>query len=191
MRPRAQEADPVVTMSAFDLTMPGSLAAAFVISLGVPVYLVLLARMPGLAGRNALQFLAAVVIATGLWAAAVLLLPAARPESGAEILVGAMVMGSCILFYLEIWALLSRGYTLGLVITIHRAGRPLSAAELTRHYRGGEGLDWIMRHRLAGLEAAHLVRRKGADLVLTPRLGRGAAWSYRIAVAALGLKATG
>src|SRR2546423_1236011 len=142
MRPRAQEADPVVTMSAFDLTMPGSLAAAFVISLGVPVYLVLLARMPRLAGRNALQFLAAVVIAAALWAAAVLLIPAARPDSRAEILVGAMVMGSFILLYLEIWALLSRGYTLGLVITIHHAGRPLSAGELTRHYRGGEGLEW-------------------------------------------------
>ena len=77
---------PVVTMSAFDLTLPGSLAAALVISLGVPLYLVLLARLPLLVGRNALQFTAAIMLAVALWAAAVLAIPAAQPTSGGEIL---------------------------------------------------------------------------------------------------------
>jgi hypothetical protein len=178
-------------MSAFDFTMPGSLAAAFVTSLGVPIYLLLLARAPLLAGRNALQFFAAVMIAAALWGAAALAIPAAQPTGGGEFLLGVMVLGSVFLLYLEVWALLSRGYTLGLVITIHHAGRPLSAAELTQHYRRGQGLQWIMRHRLAGLAAARLVRREGPFLVLTPRLGRAVAWSYRLAIAALGLKATG
>src|SRR5436190_3939928 len=83
---------PVVTMSAFDLTLPGSLAAALVISLGVPLYLVLLARLPLLVGRNALQFTAAIMLAVALWAAAVLAIPAAQPTSGGEILLGAMAM---------------------------------------------------------------------------------------------------
>jgi hypothetical protein len=102
-----------------------------------------------------------------------------------------MVIGSAVLVYLEIWGLLSRGYTLGLLTTIHQAGQPLPAAELARRYRGGEGLEWIMRHRLAGLEAAGLVRQDGENLVLTPRLGNAVAWSYRVAVALLGLKVTG
>jgi len=65
------------------------------------------------------------------------------------------------------------------------------AAELTRHYRRGEGLDWIMRHRIAGLEAARLVRQVGPRLVLTARLGWAVAWIYRLTIAVLGLKTTG
>jgi hypothetical protein len=178
-------------MLSLEFTMPGAVIAAFVVSTGLPLCLLILARLPSLAGRNALQFLIATLIAIAAWASALLFVPAARPTGAGEIAVAAMVIGSAVLVYLEIWSLLSRGYTLGLVTTIHQSGRPLPAAELARRYRRGEGLEWIMRHRLAGLEAAGLVWRSGDRLVLTSRLGCAVAWSYRIAITLLGLKATG
>jgi hypothetical protein len=178
-------------MLSLEFTMSGTVIAAFVVSMGLPLCLLILARLPSLAGRNAIQFLISVLITIAAWASALLFVPAARPASAGEIAIGAMVIGSAILIYLEVWALLSRGYTLGLMITIHQSGQPLPAAELARRYRRGEGLEWIMRHRLAGLEAAGLVRRNGENLVLTPRLGCAVAWSYRVAIGLLGLKATG
>ena len=178
-------------MFALDFTIPPSLIAAFVVSLALPLYLFILARLPLLAGRNAIQFLISVVIAIAAWLCALLFVPAAWPTSAADTVLGAMVIGSVVLFYLEIWALLSRGYTLGLIMTIHQSRRPLPAEELARLYHGGEGLEWIMRHRLAGLEATGLVSRTSDQLVLTPGRGRITALCYRIAIALLGLKATG
>jgi hypothetical protein len=178
-------------MASLDFTMHGTLAASLAASLSLPIYLLLVVRIPSLAGRNALQFLVSVMITIGVWTSALLFIPAARPTSTAEIVMGAMVVCAVTLFYLEIWALLSRGYTLSLISTIYQSGHPLSAAELARSYRRGQGLEWIMDHRVAGLEAAGLVQRDGDRLVLTPRRGRLVAWSYRLAIRFLGLKATG
>lgn len=178
-------------MLSLDFTMPGALAASLLVSLGFPFVLLFVVRLPRLAGRNALQFLFSTIVAIAVWAIALLLVPAARPNGPAEIVLGAMALGAAILVYLEIWALLSRGYTLGLVITIHQAGRGLSAEELAQGYRRGHGLEWIMRHRLAGLEAAGLVCREADRLVLTPQRGRAVAWGCWAAIWLLGLKATG
>ena len=178
-------------MFSLDFTIPASLVASFVVVLGLPLCLALVARLPFAAGRNALQFLVSVIIILVVWASVLSLIPPAQPKNTAEIVLGAMVLGAAIVFFLEIWALLCRGYTLGLVITIYRSGRPLSAAELARRYRSGEGLEWIMRHRLAGLEAAGLVYRAGDDLILSRRRGWAVAWICRAAIAVLGLKATG
>ena len=178
-------------MLSFDFTVSGPLAAAFVASVMLPFCLFVSARMPRVAGRNALQFLISVIVVFLAWAGALLFIPAAQPSDAAEIIIGAMAIGTAVLFFLEIWALLSRGYTLGLLITMHRSGRALSAPELARSYRCGEGLDWIMRHRLAGLESAGLVCRSGDAIVLTPWRGRTVAWICRRAVLLLALEATG
>jgi len=178
-------------MLSLEFTIAGAVIAALVVSTALPLCLLVVARLPLLAGRNAVQFLVSVLIAIVAWAGVLLLVPAARPTDAVEVAIGAMLIGSAVLVYLEIWGLLSRGYTLSLIVTIHRAGSPLPADELARRYRGGEGLEWIMRHRMAGLEAAGLVQRTGDQLVLTSRLGRAAAWSYRAAIALLGLRMTG
>ncbi|HKF10916.1 MAG TPA: hypothetical protein VKB89_19675 [Xanthobacteraceae bacterium] len=101
-----------------------------------------------------------------------------------------MILASALIIYLEIWALLSRGYTLGLLLTLFRGKAPMSDAQLAASYRQGEGVGWIMRHRLGGLLSARLVRRQGDCVVLT---GAGALIGilYRAAVATLGLKVTG
>jgi len=178
-------------MLSFDFTISGSLAAAFLTSAMLPFCLFVIVRLPLVVGRNALQFLISVIVIVLAWAGALLFIPATRPHDASEIIVGAMAIGTAVLFFLEIWALLSRGYTLGLLITMHRSGRALSAPELARSYRCGEGLDWIMRHRLAGLQSAGLVCQSGDAIVLTPWRGRAVAWACRMAVRLLALEATG
>jgi len=66
----------------------------------------------------------------------------------------------------------------------------MSDAQLAASYRQGEGVGWIMRHRLGGLLSAGLVRRQGDRVVLTPT-GTIIGIVYRAAVAALALKITG
>jgi hypothetical protein len=128
----------------------------------LPVSLLVIVRLAPLAGRNAVQFLVPSRLRSPpAWAAALCLVPAARPTGMVDIVIGAMVIGSAVLVYLKIWGLLSRGYTPALIVTIHQSGSPLTAAEL---------------------EAAGLIQRTGDRLVLTPRLGRAAACSYRVAI---------
>ncbi len=151
--------------------------------------LAVLSRLPGLRERNALQFLAGSAIVIGLWLIA-LRAAAAPTATGGELATSLMILASTLLVYLEAWALLSRGYTIGLLLTLFRCQHSITDAELAAGYRHGKGLGWIMRHRLGGLISARLVRRQSDLIVLTPT-GAIVARLYRVAIAILGLKVVG
>jgi len=172
-----------------DFTAGPAIVAALIAAALFPAVLALLARLPRLHARNALQFLATSVTVVVLWVIA-LCIGGLRASSAAELATSFMMLASALIIYLEIWALLSRGYTLGLLLTLFRGKAPMSDAQLAASYRQGEGVGWIMRHRLGGLLSARLVRRQGDRVVLT---GVGALIGilYRAAVATLGLKVTG
>lgn len=174
-----------------DFSMPAPLAAAIVIALLQPLYLWLGGRITWLRARNALQFLFSAVGCTVLWIAVVALFPALWPRDYAEAVLSLMALVCGMLVYLEIWGLMSRGYTLGILLTLLNAGRPLTEAEIAARYRGGEGLDWIMRHRLGGMLAARVIVREDDRLVLTPVRGLLTARLYEISIKALGLNRTG
>jgi hypothetical protein len=172
-----------------DFTAGPAILAALVAAALFPAVLALLSRLPRPRARNALQFLATSVTIVVLWVIA-LCVPGLRASSAAELATSFMMLASALIIYLEIWALLSRGYTLGLLLTLFRGKAPMSDAQLAASYRQGEGVGWIMRHRLGELLSARLVRRQGDRVVLT---GAGALIGilYRAAVATLGLKVTG
>jgi hypothetical protein len=179
---------------AADAAVLASLLAAAIF----PAVLAVLARLPGLRERNALQFLASSAIVVGFWLMA--LHATARPATGANLTTpdlttanlatSIMILASALLIYLEVWALLSRGYTIGLLLTLFHCKQPITDAELAARYRHGEGLGWIMRHRLGGLVSARLARRQHDLVALTPA-GVIAARLYRAAIALLGLKVAG
>ncbi len=173
----------------FSLTPP--ILWALVVGCALPIYLAVIARVPSLAGRNTLQFLCGLLVMLVLWTGLIAFWPGPRPPDVADLCAGLMVLGAGSLFYLEVWGLLSRGYTLGLLLTLYRADRPLTEDELAQGYRGGSGLSWIMRHRLAGLIGAGLVRERGHVLKLTPTLGVAVAWLYKVSIVLLGLRRTG
>ena len=177
-------------MGGLDFSLTPSILCALVVGCALPIYLAVIARVPMLSGRNALQFLCGLLVMMVLWIGLVALWPGPRPDF-AELCTGLMLLGAGSLFYLEVWGLLSRGYTLGLLLTLYRADRPLTEDELAQGYRGDNGLSWIMRHRLAGLVGAGLVREQGRVLTLTPILGVPVAWLYKVSILALGLRRTG
>ena len=123
-----------------------------------------------------------------VWIALVAAVPGSRHVP--DLVVALMILGGASLFYLEAWALLSRGYTLGLLLTLHRATHPLRDSELAALYRGGAGLSWIMRHRLAGLISAGLVSIEGGQVVLS-RTGMFVATVGKYSIVVLGLRKTG
>src|SRR5262249_40177654 len=139
--------------------------------------------------RNALQFLATSVIVVALWVIA-LCFSALRASSAAELATSFMILASALIIYLEIWALLSRGYTLGLLLTLFRGKAPMSDAQLAASYRQGEGVGWIMRHRLGGLPSPRAGRPAGAFAALTGARAPLGVLSPA-PVATLGLKVTG
>jgi hypothetical protein len=168
----------------------GPAVLASVLAVGLfPVILAVLSRLPGLRDRNALQFLASSGAVVGLWGIA-LHAHSGPAATGVELATSFMILAGALLAYLEAWAILSRGYTLGLLLTLFRGKLPMTDAELSANYRQGQGLGWIMRHRLGGLLSTRLVRRQG-DLVALTLFGLVIARLYRAAIAFLGLKVTG
>ena len=132
-------------MGSLDFSLSPVLLNAFFAVPALPLYLLVITRLPGTVGRNALQFLISFLVMVLLWAGASFLWPGAEKLTPPDIIVAIMTLVGAGLFYLEIWGLLSRGYTLGLLLTLLKAGRPLSEEELAHNYRNGEGLSWIMR----------------------------------------------
>lgn len=174
-----------------DFSMPASLLWALIVGALQPLVLLAVTRWSRLAGRNALQFLLCTLGMWLLWLVSVAIVPAVRPINAVEAVLCQMVLAGSALFYLEVWGLLSRGYTLSVLLTLLKAGRPLTGAEIASLYRGGDGLDWIMHHRLGGLEAAGLVERQGDRVTLSPFRGMLIARLYAVSIAVLGLHRTG
>lgn len=177
-------------MGGLDFSVTPVVLQALVVGAALPFYLSVIARLPPFFGRNALQFVLAAVVMIVLWIGLVVFGAGRVPTDPTEICTGALILGAGSLFYLEIWALLSRGYTLGLLLTLFRAEGPLNEEELARFYRGGEGLRWIMRHRLSGLAGARLIREEAGLVTLTP-FGVLVGRLYKLSITGLGLRRTG
>ena len=173
----------------FSITPP--LIAAFVFAALNPVWLAALARLPALRGRNPLQFLFSSLVGFAGWSAFLWYAAGSGPVLLSDVLLGFMAMATATLVYLEIWALLSRGYTLSLLLALLRADGPMSPEMLAAVYRRGEGLGWVFRHRLSGLVKARLIARGNGTLVLKAPLGVVVAVAYKGCIAFLGLKRTG
>lgn len=178
-------------MGHLDFSLSSVVLYALMAGAALPLYLLATARLPVFAGRNALQFLISVLVMMTFWLGVSFLWPGSSNPAPADMLVALMILAGATLLYLEAWALLSRGYTLGLLLTLLQAGRPLTGDELAHSYRGGDGLSWIMKHRLSGLVGAGLVKNKEGMITLTVFPGVFVAWLYKVGIAILGLHRTG
>ena len=170
-----------------DLSVPHAILVAMAHVLLFPVYLRASSFIKLLADRHASRFLLAALASGAGWAANALLTGLA----GTDLAGGFCVVAGGILFYLQVWGLLTRGYTLGILLTLLRINRPMTAEEVASGYRGGSGLQWIMHHRLSGLTGAGMLRREGDTLVLGSMRGVAVARVYRACVLVLGLRRTG
>ncbi|MEM9204758.1 MAG: hypothetical protein AAGA88_00360 [Pseudomonadota bacterium] len=178
-------------MGTVDFSLTGTLLAALIIGALQPFFLWPITRVRALSGRNPVQFLWSVVAVVALWLVLILTLSPLKPQGCADVIVGLFALSGAALLYLEIWGLMSRGYTLSILIAMLDAKVPVSPDEIARRYRGGDGLDWIMRHRLGGLEGAGMVERDGDRITLTNPSGLFVARLYALCIAVLGLRKTG
>jgi hypothetical protein len=175
-------------VTSLDFTPGTAVLIALIAAALFPAVLAGLARLPRLRDRSALQFLASCVLVVGFWGIA--LLAQRRALAEADVAASCMILAGVLIVYLEAWALLSGGYTLTLLLTLFQAGRPMTDTELAAGYRRGQGLGWIMHHRLGRLISARLVRRQGDRIVLT-FAGALIARAYRVAIVVVGLEITG
>ena len=178
-------------MGGIDFSFPVPIATALAHVALFPVYLIATGRFTRLAERGPLRFLLACVLTVLVWCASMALWPRLRPSGIRDVLEGLAVLAGAMLFYLEGWSLLTRGYTLGILLTLLTEGRPMNEHEIALRYRGGDGLSWVMRHRLGGLTGAHMVRQQQDRFTLDPIRGVFIARLYRLCIATLGLKRTG
>jgi len=182
----------VVIAEYVDFSIPGAALAALWAGFLFPVYLLLVVRLPVLANARGAQFALGTAIMCAVWVATLCFCHGdAYGIERMDLWLGLTILGTWFLLYLEMWSLLSRGYTLGMLVTIYTAGRPLTRDELAARYRSGDGLEWIMTHRLGGLVAARLVRRRGDQIELTVFPGLPVAAAYRAATRLIGLKKSG
>jgi len=87
------------------------------------------------------------------------------------IVTGAALIVAGLVFVLGIWGVLTRGYSVALLITLERLGGPARVEMLERSYSAGRGLRWLTEKRLNGLKAAHVVEVSGDQVIITRPIG--------------------
>jgi signal transduction histidine kinase len=171
-----------------------SLSPAEMVSLfTIPLFLIVLsvvARINAFQDRNAIQlFLTSLVIF--LFWASMLFFIGFQDIFLNEMISSFMMLVTILLIYLEIWALLSRGYTLGILLTLAKSTVPLNEREISRSYRAGQGLEWLVHHRFSSLFATNLIAKQGNKIYLTPFLGKFVVSIYKLFIFLFSLKKTG
>jgi hypothetical protein len=140
-----------------------SLAAAIILMLVVAIHLVYLAmsrpaREDG--APMALLMFAAVGVAV-LWVGIARLIVSGwiTEDSGSALSVGAIALYlAATIVYVEIRSLLSRGYSLRIVIDLMTHGNELTIEHLKSSYGNGLGVVGILAKRLATLDELRLIR---------------------------------
>lgn len=178
-------------ISGIDFSMPYPVQVTLIVSVCFPFILMFMARIPILMGCNAHQFLYAFILTAVIWFIMIVMNGGVLLQMGHEpFWVGICLFGAIMQGYLEIWGLLSRGYSLGILLTFYKANKPLGITQLAQSYRGGEGLDWLIRHRLSGLKSSKLVTINDNQVSLT-RKGIFVTWVYQYSIRIFGLRYTG
>lgn len=126
-----------------------------------------------------------------VWSVLVAAVPGTAADmSSLDLLTGLGALGTFFVGFGLIWGVMTRGYTIAMLIEFHRAGGPLTEEALAAAYSGGRGLSWLFDKRLGGIHRLGLIVRDGGNVELTPA-GRIVAFGSRAALRVLGLKRFG
>jgi len=93
------------------------------------------------------------------------------------IVTGAALIVAALVFVLGVWGVLTRGYSVALLITLERSLGKMSVGDLEAGYSGGRGLRWLADKRLGGLKAARVVEIVDGDVLITPHVGAFLLWA--------------
>ena len=171
---------------------PSALLAACAAALLIPI-LDLIIRAKLRSTRTELSIVMAVGLSTVAW---IVVTTACKwwPGDGDKavvILAGLAVIGGGAIVWVEAVSLLSRGYSISILMDLGRAERGMmTVAQVDAGYGGGRGVDWLLDKRIDGLVRLGLVTRSGDDMHLTPA-GSRAARLAGSAIAVTGLRKVG
>ena len=80
---------------------------------------------------------------------------------------GILYLGFIYIGYCQFYSLLRRGFTIRLLIDIYFSEKKITREELASSYSGGRGLEWLLKKRLSGLEKFRLLIVKDKKVQFT------------------------
>jgi hypothetical protein len=179
-------------MSHLDFSMSVSVFWAFFSCFLFPLFLYASQFIRSIHDKHALRFVICTAISIVLWLLLAMVFNSkAKPIEFIDLVLGLAVICCSTILYLQVWGLLTRGYTLAILRTLLESNKPLNATEIGAAYRNFEGLDWIMKHRMQGLHASGMIIINGDNVRLTLQKGKLIACTYAISKRLLGLGRTG
>jgi hypothetical protein len=134
----------------------------------LPVLLLVLSHGPAKVPAPGKRFVLAAGLTWGAWVAAALAL---EPDA-VELLTGTLLLATATLAGFTLWTLVAWGFTLTMLLTLNRAGKPLTVDEWALAYTGGKPLEAFARDRLGVLLRLGLAEVRGSEVAMTPRRGR-------------------
>lgn len=84
---------------------------------------------------------------------------------------GLLLLLSILIFFLGVWGLLTRGYSVAILIALHSVGGKATTIELEKNYSGGRGLRWLTAKRLDGLTVSKTIKIEKNQITIRKPLG--------------------
>jgi hypothetical protein len=164
-----------VCFVSFDLP-PWQVQWAVLWCLATPVVLLFMRWLP-LAAAQRFNATGSIVLGSYL---AVVLWWGSQSSDVISALAGLALIASALIITLGIWGLLTRGYSVAVVVALARRGGRASLVELAHASSGGRGLRWLTEKRLRGLQSFGIVAVSERWVTVTPGMGGTALQAYRI-----------
>jgi len=162
----------------FEISIP--VLAALIAGGLIPLYLILFAGVSPLR-RADIRMTAAGVTAVVVWAGALSLAsPGLQGHAGADLAAGLLILGCAFMGFMMLWGLLTRGFTLSLLVALAKAERPMSMVELADGYGGGQGASFFADKRITGLRQLGFIREAGDQVRLTAFPGVLSVMCFRV-----------
>jgi hypothetical protein len=162
-------------------TVPVALSLGAVALL--PVLLLALSHRPLKVAAPGRRFVLAAALTWGPWLAAMLV---AAPTA-VDLVTGGLLLATATLAGFTLWTLVAWGFTVSMLLALHRADRSLSVDEWVLAYTRGKPLTAFARDRLGVLLKFGLAELSAGEVVMTPRRGRAVAQAARLLREVFGL----
>ena len=114
----------------------------------LPVYVLILSHGPWKVSAPGRRFIVAAGATVVTWAG--LMAVPAEPALP-DVVAGGLLLITALLAGFTVWTLVAWGFTLSMLLTLARAGRPLALDEWVTGYTGGKPIDAFSRDRLGVL----------------------------------------
>jgi hypothetical protein len=133
-----------------------------------PIVLLALSHAPLKVSGPGQRFVAATAVTWTAWFGAIV----AIAPGWVDLLTGAMLLAAATVAGFTLWTLVAWGFTLSMLLSLNRAGRPLSLEEWSQAYANGRPLGTFARDRLGVLFGLGLAELRGDEVIMTPVRGR-------------------